>query len=121
MKTFLFVAVACLAACATSAGPIAAGALTALAALDQMLAQGTITQEQYAPLRALAMQAGSGFSPETVGTGGAILAAMVAQHFRTKKVVAAAKEDAVAKVMELRGPTEQQRRLDRPQDSPPDA
>ncbi len=120
MKAFVFVAVACLAACATSAGPIAAGALTALAALDQMLAQGTITQEQYTALRALTMQASGGLTAENVGTGLALIGLAI-QHFRTKKVVAAAKEDAVAKVMELRGPTEQQRRLDRPQDSPPDA
>lgn len=93
------------AACAMQPGPIAATASAFIVALDQMLASGAITADQYAALRAGFEQAGRGsWSAENIGTtvGTSALAAWLA-YLR-------AKQGAVNKVMELRGPTEDERR-----------
>lgn len=98
VRLFLFAFVLLLAAC--QAGPISGAAVGALAALDQMLAAGTITPEQYSALRGSL----GGFSmAELLGTaGGTLLAGGVA--------AVKARNSAVRKVMDLRGPTESQRR-----------
>lgn len=96
------------AACAMHPGPIAATASAFIVALDQMLASGAITADQYAALRAGFEQAGRGsWSAENIGTtvGTSALAAWLA-YLR-------AKQGAVQEVMEKRGPTEEERRAQR--------
>lgn len=103
-KIILLVVVAALAACVAQPGPIAAGATAFVVALDQLLASGTITGEQYAALRAGFEEAGRGsWSAESVGTtvGTSALAAWLA-YLR-------AKQGAVAQVRRERGPTEDER------------
>lgn len=80
-------------------GPVSGAALGAVAALDQLLAAGTISPEQYQALRAGL----GGFSmPEILGTVGGTAAVAVAGFFKAKNA-------AVAEVMRKRGPTAAER------------
>lgn len=80
-------------------GPVSGAALGAVAALDQLLAAGTISPEQYQALRAGL----GGFSlPEILGTAGGTAAVAVAGYFKAKNA-------AVAEVMKKRGPTAAER------------
>lgn len=125
MKTLVLFVVAFLAcACATHAGPILGGASAALLALDQMLAAGTITPEQYVALhngfdssmKAIdgvrgavdAVKSAQWSTGEIAGTGLSVLGAALAAAMRAKAV---AEKGAVEKVMQLRGPTEAQRKM----------
>lgn len=80
-------------------GPVSGAALGAVAALDQLLAAGTISPEQYQALRA----GFGGFSlPEVLGTAGGAAVVGVAGYFKAKNA-------AVAEVMAKRGPTAAER------------
>lgn len=94
----LFAVVVALCSC-SSAAPVAAGSLTALAALTQMLNDGVVTIEQFTALKA-ALSASDG-NWWTALAGGGLAAGMA--YFQAKR-------SAVKTVMKLRGPTEQERR-----------
>mgnify|MGYP006920574707 CR=1 FL=1 len=82
------------------AGPISGAAIGAIAALDQMMARGAISPEEYQALRGSL----GGFSmPEVVGTLAGVAGA-------TGLGILKARNSAVARVMKLRGPTEAERR-----------
>lgn len=95
----LIVAVMCALSSCTAPAQTAAGSLTALAALTQMLHDGAVTIEQFTALKA-ALEASDGNWMRALFGGG--LAALMAYY--------QAKRNAVKDVMKMRGPTEQERR-----------
>ena len=82
------------------AGPVSGAALGAIAALDQLLARGVISIEEYQALRGSL----GGFS------GSEVAGTLTGVAIATGVGIIKARNSAVAKVMKLRGPTEAERR-----------